>query len=90
MSDSFSQLPGRAKFAAAGAGLAVQNQFKSQGSRGSGPSIIFSALMLLALTIAITAIVAWRFTPTKAASGASGRSSTWAKAGSRPTSARLG
>jgi phosphate transport system permease protein len=64
MSDSFSDLPGRAKFAAAGAGLAVQNQFKSQGSRGSGPSIIFSALMLLALTIGITAIVAilaWAF-----------------------------
>ncbi len=64
MSDSFSQLPGRTKFAAAGAGLAVQNQFKSQGSRGNGPSIVFSALMLLALTIAITAIIAilaWAF-----------------------------
>ncbi len=64
MSDSFSQLPGRAKFAAAGAGLAVQNQFKSQGSRGNGAEHHFSALMLLALTIAITAIIAilaWAF-----------------------------
>lgn len=64
MSGSFSQLPGRAKFAAAGAGLVVQNQFKSQGSRGNMAGIVFTALMLLALTIAIVAIVgilAWAF-----------------------------
>ena len=64
MSGSFSQLPGRAKFAAAGAGLAVQNRFASERSAGKVANTLFLALMLLALTIAITAIVAilaWAF-----------------------------
>jgi phosphate transport system permease protein len=64
MSGSFSQLPGRAQFAAAGAGLAVQNRFASEGSKGRVANTLFLALMLLALTIAITAIVAivaWAF-----------------------------
>jgi phosphate transport system permease protein len=64
MADLFSSLPKSAQFAAAGAGLAVQNQFKSEGSRGRGASILFVGLMLLALTIAIVSIIAilmWAF-----------------------------
>jgi len=64
MADAFSKLPGRAQFAAAGAGLAVQNRFASNGSKGKVANTLFLALMLLALTIAITAIVAilaWAF-----------------------------
>ena len=64
MANSFSNLPGRAQFAAAGAGLAVQNRFASEGGKGKVANTLFLALMLLALTIAITAIVAilaWAF-----------------------------
>ena len=64
MANSFSNLPGRAQFAAAGAGLAVQNRFASEGAKGKVANTLFLALMLLALTIAITAIVAilaWAF-----------------------------
>ena len=64
MANAFSNLPGRAQFAAAGAGLAVQNRFASEGSKGKTANTLFLALMLLALTIAITAIVAilaWAF-----------------------------
>lgn len=54
----------RAQFAAAGAGLVVQNRFRSENGRGQVVSIIFVALMLLALTIALSAIIAillWAF-----------------------------
>ena len=64
MANAFSNLPGRAQFAAAGAGLAVQNRFASEGGKGKVANTLFLALMLLALTIAITAIVAilaWAF-----------------------------
>ena len=64
MANSFSNLPGRAQFAAAGAGLAVQNRFASEGGKGKVANTLFLALMLLALTVAITAIVAilaWAF-----------------------------
>ncbi len=64
MANSFLNLPGRAQFAAAGAGLAVQNRFASEGAKGKVANTLFLALMLLALTIAITAIVAilaWAF-----------------------------
>ena len=64
MANAFSNLPGRAQYAAAGAGLAVQNRFASEGSKGKTANTLFLALMLLALTIAITAIVAilaWAF-----------------------------
>lgn len=63
MSDS-SRLKGRSGLAVAGAGLAVQNHFKSQDSKGRTASILFLALMLLALVVAISAIVAvlaWAF-----------------------------
>ncbi len=64
MANSFSNLPGRAQFAAAGAGLAVQNRFAGDKSKGKVANTLFLALMLLALTIAITAIFAillWAF-----------------------------
>ena len=64
MAHALSNLPGRAQFAASGAGLAVQNRFASEGSKGKTENTLFLALMLLALTIAITAIVAilaWAF-----------------------------
>ena len=64
MANAFSNLPGRAQFAAAGAGLAVQNRFASEGGKGKVANTLFLALMLLALTVAITAIVAilaWAF-----------------------------
>jgi phosphate transport system permease protein len=64
MANAFSNLPGRAQFAASGAGLAVQNRFASEGSKGKTANTLFLALLLLALTIAITAIVAilaWAF-----------------------------
>ena len=64
MANAFSNLPGRAQFAAAGAGLAVQNRFASEGGKGKVANTLFLAIMLLALTIAITAIVAilaWAF-----------------------------
>jgi phosphate transport system permease protein len=63
MSDS-SRLKGRSGLAVAGAGLAVQNHFKSQDTKGKTASILFLALMLLALVVAISAIVAvlaWAF-----------------------------
>lgn len=63
MSDS-SRLKGRSSLAVAGAGLAVQNHFKSQDTKGKTASILFLALMLLALVVAISAIVAvlaWAF-----------------------------
>ena len=63
MSDS-SRLKGRSSLAVAGAGLAVQNHFKSQDTKGRTASILFLALMLLALVVAISAIVAvlaWAF-----------------------------
>lgn len=61
------KIPGvsaRTEFAAAGAGLVVQNRFKSSGGRSEGLGFIFVALMLLALTIALSAIIAiivWAF-----------------------------
>ena len=64
MANAFSNLPGRAQVAAAGAGLAVQNRFASEGGKGKVANTLFLALMLLALTLAITAIVAilaWAF-----------------------------
>ena len=63
MSDS-SRLKGRSSLAVAGAGLAVQNHFKSNDTKGKTASILFLALMLLALVVAISAIVAvlaWAF-----------------------------
>ena len=63
MSDS-SRLKGRSGLAVAGAGLAVQNHFKSHDTKGRTASILFLALMLLALVVAISAIVAvlaWAF-----------------------------
>jgi phosphate transport system permease protein len=63
MSDS-SRLKGRSGLAVAGAGLAVQNHFKSKDTKGRTASILFLALMLLALVVAISAIVAvlaWAF-----------------------------
>lgn len=63
MSDS-SRLKGRPGLAVAGAGLAVQNHFKSQDTKGKTASVLFLALMLLALVVAISAIVAvlaWAF-----------------------------
>jgi phosphate transport system permease protein len=63
MSDS-SRLKGRSSLAVAGAGLAVQNHFKSRDTKGKTASILFLALMLLALVVAISAIVAvlaWAF-----------------------------
>lgn len=64
MSKSFSALPRRSQFAAAGAGLVVQNRFKSKNRKSNIGSTLFVALMLLALTIALSAIiaiVAWAF-----------------------------
>lgn len=61
------RIPGisaRTEFAAAGAALVVQNRFKSPGGRSEGLSVVFVALMLLALTIALSAIIAiivWAF-----------------------------
>ncbi|MFT6972981.1 MAG: phosphate transport system permease protein [Pontimonas sp.] len=60
----FSKLNGRAGLAVAGAGIAVQNRFKSTDTRGKTASVLFLSLMLLALVISITAIVAvlaWAF-----------------------------
>ena len=64
MADSFSQMPSRSRFAAAGAGLVVQNQFQSTDKKGQSANIVFVALMLLALVIALSAIIAilaWAF-----------------------------
>ena len=64
MANAFSNLPGRAQFAAAGAGLAVQNRFASEGGKGKDANTLFLAILLLALTIdstVIVAILAWAF-----------------------------
>jgi phosphate transport system permease protein len=64
MSQSFSSLPARSQFAAAGAGMVVQNRFKSDDHKSNIGNIIFVAIMLLALTIALSAIIAilaWAF-----------------------------
>lgn len=58
------RLSSRAEFASAGAGLVVQNRFRSDGNRAQVLSVFFVALMLLALTIALSAIIAillWAF-----------------------------
>jgi len=64
MSQPFSSLPGRSQFAAAGAGLVVQNRFKSTDNKSTVGNIVFVVIMLLALTIALSAIIAilaWAF-----------------------------
>ena len=64
MSDLKGRLSPRAQFAAAGAGLVVQNRFRAESGRGQLVSIFFVSLMLLALTIALSAIIAilaWAF-----------------------------
>jgi phosphate transport system permease protein len=64
MANSFSQMPSRSRFAAAGAGLMVQNQFQSTDKKSQSANIMFVALMLLALVIALSAIIAilaWAF-----------------------------
>jgi phosphate transport system permease protein len=64
MSQPFSSLPGRSQFAAAGAGLVVQNRFKSTDNKSTVGNIAFVVIMLLALTIALSAIIAilaWAF-----------------------------
>ncbi len=64
MADSFSSMPGRSRFAAAGAGLVTQNLFQSDDKKGAVGNIIFVAVMLLALTVALVAIIAilaWAF-----------------------------
>lgn len=58
------RMSSRAEFASAGAGLVVQNRFRSDGNRAQVLSVFFVALMLLALTIALSAIIAillWAF-----------------------------
>ncbi|MCF8549379.1 MAG: phosphate ABC transporter permease PstA [Pontimonas sp.] len=64
MADSFNNLPARGRFAAAGAGLVVQNRFAATDNKGKVSSVLFMSVMLLALTIsmvAIVAILAWAF-----------------------------
>jgi phosphate transport system permease protein len=64
MSQPFSSLPGRTQFAAAGAGLVVQNRFKSDDHKSNLGNIAFVVIMLLALTVALSAIIAilaWAF-----------------------------
>ncbi len=64
MANSFSSLPSRSRFAAAGAGLVTQNLFQSTDKKSKVGNIIFVAVMLLALTIALIAIIAilaWAF-----------------------------
>ena len=64
MSDSFNSMPARGRFAAAGAGLVVQNRFAATDNKGKVSSVLFMSVMLLALTIsmvAIVAILAWAF-----------------------------
>ncbi len=64
MADSFNNMPARGRFAAAGAGLVVQNRFAATDNKGKVSSVLFMSLMLLALTIsmvAIVAILAWAF-----------------------------
>jgi phosphate transport system permease protein len=64
MTDSFNSMPARGRFAAAGAGLVVQNRFAAADNKGKVSSVLFMSVMLLALTIsmvAIVAILAWAF-----------------------------
>jgi phosphate transport system permease protein len=64
MADSFNSMPARGRFAAAGAGLVVQNRFASTDNKGRVSGVLFLSVMLLALTIslvAIIAILAWAF-----------------------------
>jgi phosphate transport system permease protein len=64
MANSFDSMPARGRFAAAGAGLVVQNRFKAEKGKSEVANVLFMSLMLLALTIAITAIfaiLAWAF-----------------------------
>jgi phosphate transport system permease protein len=64
VSNSFESMPARGRFAAAGAGLVVQNRFKAEKGKGEVANVLFMSLMLLALTIAIVAIfaiLAWAF-----------------------------
>lgn len=58
MAEFQGRMSSRADFASAGAGLVVQNRFRSGGNRGQVLSIFFVALMLLALAIALSAIIA--------------------------------
>jgi phosphate transport system permease protein len=54
----------RGRFAAAGAGLVVQNRFAATDNKGKVSNVLFMSVMLLALTIsmvAIVAILAWAF-----------------------------
>jgi phosphate transport system permease protein len=64
MSAPFNRLSDRSGFAASAAGLVTQNRFAPEKGRNQTLSILFVALMLLALTIALTAIIAilaWAF-----------------------------
>ena len=64
MANSFNSMPARGRFAAAGAGLAVQNRFAATDNKGKVSNVLFMSVMLLALTIsmvAIVAILAWAF-----------------------------
>lgn len=64
MAETFSSMPKGSKFAAAGAGLVVQNRFASTDSKGKTAGIVFVSIMLLALSIALAAIIAvlaWAF-----------------------------
>ena len=64
MSSPFTRLSDRTGFAASAAGLVTQNRFAADKGRNQTLSILFVALMLLALTIALSAIIAilaWAF-----------------------------
>jgi phosphate transport system permease protein len=64
MTDSFNSMPARGRFAAAGAGLAVQNRFAASDQKGKTANVLFVSVMLLALTISMVAIVSillWAF-----------------------------
>jgi phosphate transport system permease protein len=64
MSSPFTRLSDRTGFAASAAGLVTQNRFAQDKGRNQTLSILFVALMLLALTIALSAIIAilaWAF-----------------------------
>jgi len=64
MTDSFNSMSARGRFAAAGAGLVVQNRFAATDNKGKVSNVLFMSVMLLALTIsmvAIVAILAWAF-----------------------------
>lgn len=64
MARSFGSMPARGRFAAAGAGLVVQNRFAAQDNKGRVSNVLFMSVMLLALTIsmvAIFSILLWAF-----------------------------